>query len=153
MFRRATGFLFVVFLATLLVGCEQVLAEVGSASIRRDGNDLLIATCDSLTIEQFSISARSRSEPFAKTVRMVTLRGYIQLPAGHIYRVGENIAGMKVIDSNPIDVSDLGVVSVEVSSPSVPNLPLFRVWDLEGDYIPDSMWLMPDGTTTPEPCP
>lgn len=153
MTRQSGLILLFALISVLLVGCEQMLAETGSASIRRDGADLLIATCDSLSIEQYSVSARLRSDPFAKAVRVVTLEGSAALEAGHIYRVGDAISGMKLRDSNSVDLEDLKDISVEISSPSPPYSSLFRVWDLESGSLPNDVWLLSNGQTAAEPCP
>lgn len=153
MIRKSALAILVALASVLLVGCEQVLEHTGNVSIRRDGSDLLIATCDPLTLEEFVVSARSRSNPFAKSVRLVTLFGSGYFESGHIYRVGDEVAGMKFVDSNAVDLDDLRDIAVEAGSPSPPYNPLFREWDLEKVSIPDNAWLMPNGSTASEPCP
>jgi hypothetical protein len=150
--RESALITFVALASLLLVGCEQVLEETGSAGIRRDGTDLLIATCDPLSVEQFAVSARSRSQALAKPVRVVTLEGSAHLEAGHIYRVGDEIAGLKIVDLNSVDLGDLKDISIEIASPSPPYNALFWVWNLERDSIPEGAWLMSNGSTGPDPC-
>lgn len=139
-------------ISLLLVGCEQTLARTGSVSISRNDDSLLIATCAPLNIEQLAISARLKSQTFSGPVRVITLDGGATLNAGQIYTVGDSLQGMKISESNPVEIDDIRDLSIEAGSPEPPYNAIFRVWDLEETPLPKVGWLLPNGEISAKPC-
>ncbi|MCC7128685.1 MAG: hypothetical protein IT192_07710 [Microbacteriaceae bacterium] len=139
-------------ISLLLAGCEQTLARTGDVSISRDGDKLLVAACSPLSIEQFAVSARLISQPFSGPVRVITLDGEATFDAGQIYTVGDSLQGMKISESNPVDLDDIRDLSVEAASPEPPYNAVFRVWDLDETPLPKVGWLLPDGDISATPC-
>lgn len=137
----------------LVAGCEQVYATTGEAAIRRDGDTLLIGTCGQLDIEAITVSGRYGEIDFlSRTERFVTLYGHAEFDDGNIYRVGQSVDGMDVLDTMPVDFQGLSKIHVAVSSRVPPHNPLFQVWDVHSSGIPETGWLSPDGTVTNQPC-
>lgn len=139
-------------ISLLLVGCEPTLARTGEVSLSRNDDSVLIATCSPLSIEQLAVSARLRSQPFSGPVRVITLDGDATLNAGQIYTVGDSLQGMKISESNQVELDDIRDLSVEAASPTPPHNAVFRVWDLDKTPLPKVGWLLPNGEISTTPC-
>lgn len=140
----------VLSVGTLMSGCGPIRYEPPlPVAVRQMGGDIEVAVCESIIADRLYVAVRN-SATNGEWLTLSELRGSAAIETGSVFRVGEEMEGMRaVVDGTPRAPLDGEDVNVNLQGATDAMTVFFAAvpWeDLDGD------WFFTDGKSSGEPC-